>query len=136
MKLDRQRRVAYGSARMPEGNSGWRRRLEPDAVWRAIDWARASSPEAVQERRRLRSAMRYLRDQLDAFFYAHLLAGGHVGQWSARQLANQLVDLLLELEAIDLSGIADLLDNPRRRASLRRRSLHVVVRPDESATKK
>lgn len=106
---------------MSEG-SKWRQRLEPEAVWRAIDRARQAPESAIAERRRLRAGVRVLRDALDALLYSQV--GGQ-----ARRLTDAVCELLFELDAIDLVGLGELADNPRRRQALRRKVTQSLARP-------
>jgi len=94
---------------------------------RAVDSASKAPKPLIQQKATLREALRYLRDQLDAHFYAHVtILGAQCGfVFPATRATDALLELLLELEALDLIGLAKLIETGEskkiHRARLNRR---------------
>lgn len=112
-----------------------RREKEDDAVGRAarIDW------RGAQDRRLLRAGLRLFRDQLEAHIDTEwgILARIERLPFSVRGATDRLIDFLLENEALDLIGLAQmkreeeagkLREGRRRRA---RRDLARAVPPTD-----
>jgi hypothetical protein len=105
------------------------------AVERAarIDWRGAT------DRQDLRSAFRYLRDELELHIAQRwgMLARLERFHFSVRTATDDLIDMLFELEAVDLIGIACLIrdrDDSKVRARRRKNARHTpapLVPPSE-----
>lgn len=110
--------------------------LDPILVRSAIDRAFQRSGEDGRRKQSLRAAIRYVREALEAALYAVLLTEPGA-EWSARYAADRVFELLLELEALDLQGVADLLrsGSEKQIRALRRKYRRPVVRPAELSTR-
>lgn len=96
------------------GKPGRRTTTDTRAVREAmrIDW------RGMHERQLLRESVTHLRDSLEGWAYSTLTLpslAGTLGPVSARGTAEALLALLLDLQAVDLLGIASLLRDGRKR---------------------
>jgi hypothetical protein len=104
----------------PLAQRGFRRFAAEMKIPREVlDQALAREFESLAARHTLRQATRFLRDELAQYLYAYL----GLRMPEAHRRANQLMQLLLELNAVDLFGVAYLLrfDDNRKTMAERRR---------------
>jgi hypothetical protein len=100
------------------------RRREVLTITTNLTLLREAGCELCRRKRGRRAALRYIRDALQAWFYWRLAIDAQQRGWyiSSHSLANDLLDLLLEVESLDLDGIAAMLNRPQRETMALRRA--------------